>query len=210
MDQQAPFVIGAQGVTILSDPQSFRERFAKLPAIGISSALEPAFCQRMVQRAATAQYSLYDGADQVGTRLVETPPLIGKALSLLLHAPELLRWLELATGVGPLNAAAGHFAEFRANQSDSLHWHDDLNDSRRRLAVVINLSDQPFAGGQFQLRRKGETDPLMTYDHPGPGSMLLVAVRPELEHCVTPVNHGGPRRTYAGWFMTGGESPSQG
>ena len=90
----------------------------------------------------------------------------------------------------------------RASHNDALDWHDDLHDTSRRLAIIVNLSDRPFAGGQFQLRRKGESELLLRHNHPQAGSVLIVAVRPELEHRVTPVSDGGPRRIYAGWFLT--------
>lgn len=207
MEASTPFLIGSQGVTILSDPAPWRERFARVPAISIPAALEPEFCARMVERAAHAQFATYEQIEQVGTRLIESPQLIGRAISLLLHAPELHHWLEEATGVGPLRAVAGRFAEFRANNQDALNWHDDLHDTTRRLAIIVNLSDRPFVGGQFQLRRKGETELLLRHDHPQAGSVLIVGVRPELEHRVTPVSDGGPRRIYAGWFLTQPEHP---
>lgn len=202
MEHPSPFLIGAQGVTILSDPGPWRERFAEIPAMSIAAAFEPGFCARMVERAARGRFVPDDDIDAIGTRLVESPQLIGKAISLLLHAPDLLRWLEAATGMGPLRAVAGRFAEMRASHGDALDWHDDLHDTTRRLAIIINLSEQAFVGGQFQLRRKGETELLLRHDHPQAGSVLIVAVRPELEHRVTPVSQGGPRRIYAGWFLT--------
>ena len=87
-----------------------------------------------------------------------------------------------------------------------LHWHDDMNDRARKLAIVINLSGRPFQGGQFQLRRKGADGLLLAFDHVEPGSALLFAVRPELEHRVLPVTGTNPRRVYAGWFLDRPES----
>jgi 2OG-Fe(II) oxygenase superfamily len=207
-DLPAPFVIGSQGVTIQSDPAPWREQFTRAQALGIAGAIEPGLCAKLIERTARSQFVADEDVGAIGTRLVEAPQLIGKAISLLLHAPELLRWLEAVTAAGPLCAVAGRFAEMRASHNDALDWHDDFHDIRRRLAVIINLSDRPYCGGQFQLRRKGEQELLLSYDHPAPGSLLLVAVKRELEHCVTPVSEGGPRRIYAGWFMTHPEHES--
>ena len=177
MEPSAPFQIGSQGVTILSDPAPWRASFADVPAIAIPAALELGFCTRMVERAAHARFVADDDIDQIGTRLIESPQLIGRAISLLLHSTELLRWLEDVTGAGPLQAVAGRFAEMRASHNDALDWHDDLHDTSRRLAIIVNLSDRPFAGGQFQLRRKGESELLLRHNHPQAGSVLIVAVR---------------------------------
>jgi 2OG-Fe(II) oxygenase superfamily len=202
MEPETPFLIGSQGVTILSDPAPWRERFDRLPAIAIPNALEPGFCARMVERAARTRFVTDGDIEQIGTRLVESPQLIGRAISLLLHSVELLRWLEDATGAKPLRAVAGRLAEMRASHHDALLWHDDIHDTSRRLAIIVNFSEEPFEGGQFQLRRKGESEPLLLHDHLQAGSVLIVAVRSELEHRVTPVSKGGPRRIYAGWFLT--------
>lgn len=208
MEPDTPFLIGSQGVAIRSGPAPWRERFDRLPAIAIPAAFEPELCTRMVERAARARFVADGDIEQIGTRLVEAPQLIGRAISLLLHSADLLHWLEEVTGAGPLRAVAGRFAEMRASHHDALDWHDDLHDTTRRLAIIVNLSAQPFVGGQFQLRRKGETELLLRHDHPQAGSVLIVAVRPELEHRVTPVSQGGPRRIYAGWFLAQPEFPS--
>ncbi|HEX4847422.1 MAG TPA: 2OG-Fe(II) oxygenase [Novosphingobium sp.] len=207
MHLPVPFLIGSQGVTVQGDPAPWRDAFASLPAIAIPAAIEPAFCARMVERAAQAHFAEDDVA-YIGTRAIEEPQRVGRALSLLLHSPELLHWLEQATGTGTLRAVAGRLVETRANHRDALDWHDDRDDLTRRLAIVIDLSDQRYQGGQFQLRRKGEAEPLLSHDHAQAGSVLIFAVRPELEHRVTPVLAGGPRRVFAGWFLTQPEHAS--
>lgn len=199
--QEAPFQIGQFGVSVTGDPAPWRERFKRDCAFSFSGAFAPEYLAKLLERAAQSQFA-DDFVDQIGWRAIESPQRVGKALSLLLHSAPLLHWLVEATGSAPLRAVAGRLVETRANQKDALGWHDDRDDSTRQLAVVINLSDRPFGGGQFQLRRKGDELPFLTFDHPEPGSMLVFAVRPELEHQVTLVTDGGPRRVYAGWFLT--------
>lgn len=202
MQAETPFLIGSNGVRLLADPASWQRRFADIPAIAIADGIEPEFRTRLVERAARASF-VRDDVLHVGTRSLESPQLVGKALSLVLHSPDLLRWLEQATGVGPLDDVAGSLFETRAASDQALDWHDDRNDPARRLAIVINLSDQGYSGGQFQLRRKGESTPLLCHDHLQPGSILIFAVDPGLEHRVTPVDQGGPRRVFSGWFTAG-------
>jgi hypothetical protein len=56
MELASPFLIGPQGVTILSDPEPWRERFAHLPAIAIPAAFESGFCAKMVERAVRTRF----------------------------------------------------------------------------------------------------------------------------------------------------------
>ncbi len=200
MMQGAPFQISQFGVSVSGAPEPWREQFDRDCAVSFSGVFAPEYLAKLLERAAQANFA-DDFVEGIGWRAIESPQRVGKALSLLLHSPALLRWFERATGSEPLRAVAGRLVETRANQKDALGWHGDQDDLTRLLAVVINLSDRPFSGGQFQLRRKGESMPFLTFDHPEPGSMLVFAVRPELEHQVTPVTDGGPRRVYAGWFL---------
>ncbi len=196
-----PFVIAAQGVRVTGDPAPFAAGFARLPALALPDTFAPDFCAALVARAARASF-VEDRVERLGTRAVEAPQRVGAALSLLLHSPALLAWIEAATGAGPLRAVAGRLVEARDNGRDALAWHDDAGDPARRLAVVIDLSERRYAGGRFELRRKGDETPLLAFDHGAAGSMLVFAVRPELEHRLTMVSAGGPRRVYAGWFLT--------
>jgi hypothetical protein len=196
-----PILITAQGVQVLDDPAVWRARFAEVSALALPAPLDPALLARLLRRAGDATY-VDDEVRHIGTRAIEAPQRVGAAISLLLHDTTLCTWLAAVTGSGPLRAVAGRLVETRCNGRDALGWHDDSGDDRRRLAVVIDLADRRYQGGRFELRRKGETAPVVAFDHPAPGSMLVFAVRDDLEHRVTPVISGGPRRVYAGWFLS--------
>jgi hypothetical protein len=137
---------------------------------------------------------------RLGTRAVESPQRVGPALNVLLHRAALLRWVEAATGCGPIDGVAGRVVQTRANDEDALDWHDDLNEPNRRLALTINLSDTPFVGGLFELRDVASGAILIRHTHARPGDALIFAVRRGLEHRVMPLHTGGPRRVYTGWF----------
>jgi hypothetical protein len=200
MTQEAPFRIGPRGVSVEAPPDRWRAQFDEVQAVSLNSVFDPGFLARLVERSAQAHFA-DDPVENVGHRAIEEPQRVGKVLSLLLHSQNLLRWIELATGVEPLKAVAGRIAEIRPNAVDRLNWHDDQQDPKRQLAIIIDLSERAYAGGQFQLRRKGESEPLLTFNHPSPGSVLIFRVGCDLEHCVMPVSSGGPRRVYAGWLL---------
>ena len=125
-------------------------------------------------------------------------------LNLALNRPALLRWLETATGCGPLTDIAGGVAQTLARPGDELVWHDDFSAGEgRRLAIVIDLSTEAYAGGAFQLRyRDGAA--IFEHRYQRPGSALIFGVGPALEHRVLPLRSGGPRRVFAGWARAGG------
>jgi 2OG-Fe(II) oxygenase superfamily len=201
MMREAPFLIGQNGTSVTGAPAPWRSQFDQDFALRISGAFAPDYLAKLVERAAGARF-IEDQVEGIGSRAIEAPQRIGAAISLMLHNQQLLRWIEQATGVGPVRAFAGRLAETRANGNDALAWHDDREDLTRLLAVVINLSDRPFSGGHFELRRKQAQHPHLIFDHDQPGSMLIFAVRPELEHRVTPLLAGGPRRVFAGWYLS--------
>lgn len=197
---QSPFRINRMGTEIAADPADWRPGFDRVPALALEDALAPDLLDLLMRQVASASY-IDDDVRYIGTRQIESPQRIGGSISLMLGRGELFDWLERATGCGPIKALAGRIAQTRANDQDELVWHDDNDSPDRLLGVVINLSDQPFEGGLFELRRKGESEPLFAYRHVQPGSITLFAVRRDLEHRVLPVTAGGPRRVYAGWMM---------
>lgn len=196
-----PFAIKAGSTCIAHDPAGYRDAFASDQALCFDGVIDPAFLEMLVSRAAAAAF-MDDNVDRIGLRAIEARQRVGPVLSMALGRHNFLEWLMVATGVGPLRAVAGRLAQTRANGCDELDWHDDLDDLRRRLGMVINLSDTDFDGGTFEMRRKGETESFLRFQHSAPGSMLVFAVHPQNEHRVTPLTSGGPRRVFAGWAMT--------
>lgn len=144
---------------------------------------------------------MLDSVEGLGDREVESPQRAGGAITLALKRAGLMRWIEEATGCGPLVRVDGRVVQARANNHDQLVWHDDLNEPERRLAVTVNLSEAPYEGGRFELRHAGTKEMLTEHLHDAPGALLIFEVARELEHRVLPVTSGGPRRVYTGWFF---------
>jgi 2OG-Fe(II) oxygenase superfamily len=188
------------GTEIAGDPATWRTDFDRVPAFAFEDVLTPDLLELLMRQSATASY-IDDDVRYIGTRQIESPQRVSGTISLMLGRRGLFDWLEQATGCGPIKALAGRIAQTRANEQDELVWHDDSDSPDRLLGVVVNLSDQPYEGGLFELRRKGAPEPLFRYRHIRPGSITLFAVRSDLEHRVLPVTAGGPRRVYAGWMM---------
>jgi len=199
LDRQ-PFVIGATATELREPAEAFRERFATCRSIVCRNAIEPSFLGTLRSLCSRSAF-VPDSVPKLGTREVERPQRAGGAITLVLQRSALLRWLEDASGCGPLGAVEGRVVQARPNARDQLDWHDDLHDPARRLAVTIDLTEAPYQGGLFELRDAGSRALLTTHRHVEPGTMLVFDVAPGLEHRVLPVTSGGPRRVYTGWFF---------
>lgn len=197
----SPFAIAADKTSIHADPAQYRARFEEQSSLLFDDIFEPALLAKLMTRAAAAHF-VEDFIEDIGAREKESVQLIGAAICLLLGRLNLLEWLETATGTSPLRAMTGCLAQMRANGSDALTWHDDMNGKHRMLALAVNLSNHDFTGGEFEMRRKGAALPFHQVKYARPGSMMVFAVNPKIEHRVTIVTQGGPRRVFAGWLLS--------
>lgn len=81
---------------------------------------------------------------------------------------------------------------------EHLGWHQD-NVNEVLLGVVVNLSEEPYSGGEFQLRRKD--GPIISTIHNNtPGGLHIFKISEEYEHQVMPVKGKSNRETLAGWY----------
>ena len=79
-------------------------------------------------------------------------------------------------------------------------WHNDWM-LGRRFGFSINLSVEPVAGGELQIRQWDSRE-IQTTDPGRFGDATLFRLAPSLEHRVCPVRGATPRCGYAGWFTT--------
>jgi hypothetical protein len=91
-----------------------------------------------------------------------------------------------------MRAGAGHYDR----------WHSDM-DGSRLIGISVNLSEKPFAGGVFELRRAGSDVVTSRVANTGPGDAVLFRIADDLQHRVTPVEGDAARVAFAGWFQSG-------
>lgn len=196
-----PFTIGAQNTMINADPALYRKAFEQHSHLQFNGIFEPDLLEKLLQLSKNATF-VEDVVNGIGIREIEAPQRVGAAISLMLGRFDWLEWIEAATGITPLSATMGRIVQNRANGRDSLVWHDDMVNDHRKLGLVVNLSDKPFGGGDFEMRRKGEMAAFHRSKYSQAGEMMVFAVNRTIEHRVNPVTEGGPRRVYAGWALS--------
>lgn len=195
------FVLGTGGVDLLKPPEPLRETFAARRTLFCRNIFEPRFLDilgGLLRRAAWTQ----NGVEGLLFRTTEDPARAGGAISLALRRPELMRWVEQVTGCETLVTASGRVQQIEANPDNELEWHTDLWEPTRRIGISINLGEESYEGGKFELRDRHGV--LSEHRHVERGSALLFDVGPKYQHRVLPVTSGGPRRVYAGWFYKAG------
>lgn len=195
-----PFCVEISGTTIIEDAAPYRQAFGTTPALLFEDVFSAPLLDRLMARAGTSGFTLRDNG-HVGLREFADDGSIGAAFALMLDRPLLCSWLTKATGCPPMRGVVGSINQATPGTDNGLTWHDDLTNKGRMLGIVVNLSDSPYDGGIFEMRPKGSVEPLLTCHHVRRGSTLIFAVRPDLEHRVTPLTSGGPRRVYTGWFL---------
>jgi hypothetical protein len=192
-----PFLIGPAATEILDPPGKHREEYARTRSLPCHDIFEPGFFKVITGFVDRADFG-QDDCEGLLFRTTETPARAGGAISLALRRPNLMRWVEAVTGCEPLGKVSGRVNQILANPETELEWHNDMWEPARRIGITINLGDQPYEGGEFELRNRHGV--LTEHRHVERGSALLFEVGPNYQHRVLPVTAGGPRRVYTGWF----------
>ncbi|MEO9131885.1 MAG: 2OG-Fe(II) oxygenase [Sphingomonas sp.] len=200
MGPSPSFEVGACQTVLLAPSESLAGGFARYRAIACADAIEPRLLSSLMRLCREGDFKS-DEVKGLGHREVESPQRAGRVINLALKRTALISWLEGVAGCGPLGNVEGRVVRAVANNHDQLVWHDDLDDPRRRLGITINLSEQRYEGGLFELRDKVTHDVLTTHLHLEPGTALVFDVAPDIEHRVLPVTAGGPRCVYTGWVF---------
>ena len=194
--------MGVQQTELLVPAHQWHGAFREQRSLLCRDIFTPELLASLVASCRRTQFR-EDDVKGLGTREVEAPQRVGAAMNLMLSRAPFLRWVEAATDCGSVGHVEGRLVQTRANGRDRLDWHDDLDNGDRRLGITICLSDAPVEGGCFELRDKKTKELLNSHVHQQCGTALIFGIGPDVEHRLTPITAGGPRRVFSGWFFRG-------
>lgn len=184
-----------------------REAFGKQHCIRLPQLLDPSVIGYVLPKVASDRSRLYTHHDRTNTgepafarevRFGQDHP-VNALFYILLNQRAFLRSVESLCGCGKLRDIAGRYFERHPDTDQFDSWHDDNIDGRI-VGFSINLSPQPYAGGQFQLR-DSETGRIFAQVDSQLGDGHVFRIHRQLEHRVTNVVGTAPRCSYAGWFL---------
>jgi 2-oxoglutarate-Fe(II)-dependent oxygenase superfamily protein len=147
-----------------------------------------------------AEYCVVDRETGVELRPVDCTAYL--ATELLLNSPRLFRAIEQITGCEPIACFSGRIYRRPASSTYFNHWHTDITDEGRMIALSINLNAEPFEGGALQIRSAETHEVLSEVRNRDYGGAIIFPVDERFEHRVCEVESGAAKTALAGWFRS--------
>ena len=118
----------------------------------------------------------------------------------MMNAPTVLSAVSELAGLSNLKRFVGRLM-LLSEASGHEEWHRvSSSGNRRRLGFSLNLSPQPFKGGELAIRQCGHVDSGQTLAMPDIGDGVLFRISDNFEHRALPVLGEVPRIAFVGWF----------
>lgn len=183
-----------------------RAALARVPAVRLERFVEASLLEswrRALDAAPFERREHYNAAYWGGpppTDFILADRALQGQLIFSINDPAFLRLVASAARVDPIGSFFGLVYRLTAAIGDRDRWHDDM-DGNKLMALSLNLSPVPYAGGRLQVRdaRTGAT----MYDeaHTAFGDAVLFRLSHDLKHRVSAVEPGPPRTVFTGWFQ---------
>jgi hypothetical protein len=199
-----PLQITPAGLTVPSADETagLARVFGAAHVVRLPALLHPAILQRLQARlAAEGTWKTFchplPGGEQA-TELVCTETIAVGLLTAMFHDAALFTFVRAVTACDPIGSFHGRIYRMDP-RAHADAWHDDAND-KYLVALSLNLTDRPFAGGELHLRDRASRRVYAEAGNTGPGDAIVFRLDPALEHMVAPVTGDVPKIAWAGWF----------
>src|SRR5882724_2697387 len=120
---------------------------------------------------------------------------------LLMNNPDLFQIIQQITGCPANGNFFGRIHRSSPGPEHKIEWHGD-NSDHRLVGLSVNLSDDTFSGGSFQIREKKSEMILNEITNTQVGDAFIFGIDPELQHRLLSVSGGGNRTVGVGWFRS--------
>ncbi len=200
------FQINSQSISVDADklPEVHAE-FAAKHSVLIKQVIEPNLLAKLLKLLENAAVVEHEPGKEQGRTVAKLLNVtrdmpITQAFKMMFNRPDIFRLFEQITDCPPIeyfhgriymmNPAAGHFDT----------WHNDC-DGKRHIGMSLNLTEQLYSGGVFQIKKR-RTEPLLNeIANTGLGDLHLFRISEDLCHRVTQVEGTVTKVAFAGWFF---------
>lgn len=185
--------------------ESLRQEYAETSSIILREFIEPSIVKHLLKRFETTNFvpkSEISGGYEFGKTLFvpQDEPIIF-TFHLLLNNPKLFKLIEHLTDCEEIGNFTGRMHRSMPDENHLIEWHDD-NSNHRLVGITLELSDEKYRGGKFQLRETKSTKIIREISDTNPGDAFIFRISPDLQHRLTVLEEGGKRTVGVGWFCS--------
>lgn len=183
-----------------ADIEVLRARFDQQHYLILPNLLEPDLLNLVSKRLESATFHLrvYKG---IGQDLCPDDINTTSLLNFICNNRRLFETIEAITGCGRLGSFIGKVYRMNPSNDHFDSWHDDAQDNRR-IALSINLTEEPYDGGILEIRDRQSRRVLNSIARSGFGDGVIFRIADYLEHRRTPVVGRFAKTAFAGWFKS--------
>lgn len=199
-----PVQLGRAGAIINAGArvvEDLQRQFAERHCILLPRLIDRAILDVVLEQVGKAQFVPREH-EHIGTETWVPSNVSVATLNFLTNTPPFVRFVERVTGCDPIGIFSGRIYRMPPTEGHQFDWHDDnVSEDHRMLVLSLNLSPEPFLGGETQIREKASERITCEIANTGLGDAIIFRVAATLEHRVAPVRGTIPRTAYAGWFL---------
>jgi hypothetical protein len=143
------------------------------------------------------QQSNFEHPESIGREIRFANPKMAIFFDSIFNNPEFLAMMSELTGQSLIRSFG---RSFEIQPGDEFQWHGDASSHIRSAGFSLNLSPNPYEGGEFEIRPKADHSRTTTIKT-GYLDLHLFKVNNVLyEHRICEVKGSIPRRSFSGWF----------
>lgn len=178
-----------------------RQQFEDTQCALLADLLDPALLNMLRPRLEQTAWSDF-AHGSIGTEVVSADLHAGSMLHFAINAPVVIEAVRAICGCNEITWFDGRIFRMDPAAGHYDSWHDDFLEARL-VGMSINLSFEPYEGGEFEIRRKKTNTPIGRIANSIPGDASLFRLSSDLEHRVAPLAGTSARTAFAGWFRSG-------
>ena len=186
---------------------ALKQRFAQEHFVHLYQLIEPAMLAAIGQMIDPDQFE-ERLTPNIGCVECCTDPRIDNGFSALLNQTQVHQTISKILG-HPIDLWGGNTVRRIPGKNHFSQWHNDKSPPfqgadghqyQRVVPLSLNISREPFVGGNLEMRSLPDKQLLADIANPVPGDALLFEISDGLQHRVADVTGDEPRMVHVGWF----------